>query len=334
MGLDDPFHNFIKMIRSGIFVLAAIISALFLCHMIKKYKGNSVAVVFFAFIIGVIISLTFNVDLSDIGRPLPLLSLSALIFLVYLLKKSIQEDTITAINHIPVLLLNIFGFFLLFKMFFYSRMFHYGFYLTLPATLTLVCVLTWYLPKWFKTRYLGSEIFLVFVILVFVIFSIKFINVSDYYFRAKTFSVGAGKDRIVTYDPKYDSRTIPFSQAIAWIKANVAETDSLIVFPEGIMINFLTKRINPTPYINFMPPEMMIFGDNRILDAIKMNSPDYFVIVSRDTAEYGYDIFGRDKTLGNEIMNWVKEHYEQVVLFGHDPILKNRFGIKIMKHRN
>ena len=246
-----------------------------------------------------------------------------------------SEDRKKAINIIPIILWSVFSIFFLLKMILHCKMFHYGFYLTLPAAVTMVCVLMWHLPQWFDTKYSGGGIFRFVMVIVIVIISLKFIAVSNTYYQAKTFSVGGGSDRIVTYEPRYDSRSLAFSQTLAWIKANVRDEETLIVLPEGIMINYLSRLRNPTPYINFMPPEMQIFGEDVILDAIKRNSPDYFVIVSRDTTEYGYELFGRDARYGQKIMNWVNQCYHRVVLFGEEPLVRDDgFSIKIMKRGN
>lgn len=335
MGLDHPLENIGYMVFSSLIVITAIIATLFLCHMLKKYKNNLLHAVFFILILAVMISLSLYVDLSDIGRPLPLLNFAAFLFLFYLFTKSVQEERNKAMNFIPIILWSVFAQCLLFKMILQCKIFHYGFYMTLPAAVTIVCVLIWYLPKWFDTKYSGGGIFRIVTVIVVIIFSLKFIHVSDTYYNAKTFSVGKGNDRIITYEPQYDSRSLVFFQALTWINANVGQDETMIVLPEGVMINYLSRHRNPTPYINFIPTEIRIHGEDNILDAIKKNSPDYFVIVSRDTKEYGYDYFGRDVRYGQKIMNWINQRYHRVVLFGDEPLVRDDgFGIKIMKRGN
>jgi len=334
MGLDHPLQNILTMVVYSLIAMMAIIATLFLCHMLKKYKNSLPAAGILMLLLAVIISLSFYVNLSEIGRLLPLLTFAALFFLFYLFQKSMREEGNKAINFIPIILWSVFALLFLLRMILNCRMFHYGFYLTLPAAVTIVCVLTWYLPQWFDMRYSGGGIFKIVTVIVVIIISLKFITVSNAYYKAKTFSVGEGSDRIITYEPRYDSRSLAFSQAIKWINANIKERETVIVLPEGVMINYLSRRVNPTPYINFMPPEMQIFGEDNMLDAIKNNSPDYFVIVSRDTKEYGYDYFGRDTKYGQKIMNWVNQRYHRVVLFGDEPLVRDGFGIKIMKRGN
>jgi hypothetical protein len=68
--------------------------------------------------------------------------------------------------------------------------------------------------------------------------------------------------------------------------------------------------VNPTPYINFMPPEVIMFGQDRILQAFVEHPPDYIVWVTfSDPADYGFINFQVD--YGREIYRWVQENYAE-----------------------
>jgi len=77
------------------------------------------------------------------------------------------------------------------------------------------------------------------------------------------------------------------------------------------MLNYLSRRENPTGFINLMPPEVLMFGQNRILRAFEVNPPDYIVLVLRsDPADFGYKSFAAD--YGKEIYRWIEQNYRQV----------------------
>ena len=126
-------------------------------------------------------------------------------------------------------------------------------------------------------------------------------------------------------------RSWAIASAIEWIRTNLSKKETFVVLPEGVMINYLTKRVNPTPYTNFMMPEMLTYGEGIILDAFKSSAPDYFVLVHKNTSEYGVGFFGQDHRYGKEIMDWVNENYSTVCLIGKEPLIGMGFGIKIMK---
>jgi hypothetical protein len=64
-----------------------------------------------------------------------------------------------------------------------------------------------------------------------------------------------------------------------------------------IGVNYLLRRVNPTPHTAhtvLMPPEMLLFGDDRITAAFQSRPPDYVVTAHKDAGEYGQRLFGRD----------------------------------------
>ncbi len=84
---------------------------------------------------------------------------------------------------------------------------------------------------------------------------------------------------------------------VDWVEANLPPQASLLVLPEGVSVNYLTRRVNPTRHLNFLPPEIMIFDEDRILEDLRAQPPDYVVLVHRETPEYGLPLFGTDYAL-------------------------------------
>ena len=105
------------------------------------------------------------------------------------------------------------------------------------------------------------------------------------------------------------------------------------VLPEGVMLNYLARKVNPTKYTSFMVPEMRMFGEGNILSAFIDKRPDFIILVHKNTSEYGEDFFGRNVRYGKPIMDWVNQNYQTVVKIGDEPLKDDRFGIKVMKKR-
>jgi len=84
------------------------------------------------------------------------------------------------------------------------------------------------------------------------------------------------------------------------------------------MVNYLARLENPTPYINFMPPELVLFGEQTILAALRATPPDIVLLTHKNTAEYGFPWFGRD--YGQTLLRWVLENYEPAALLGDPPL--------------
>ncbi len=118
--------------------------------------------------------------------------------------------------------------------------------------------------------------------------------------------------------------------AAAWIETNIAPTNTFAVLPEGVMLNYLTRRDNPTPYAVFAF-EVWAFGEQNMLATYEKNPPDYIVLVQRDSSEYGVPYFGAQKGFGLDVMKWVHQNYKPVYLIGSEPLQSGAFGIKILK---
>jgi hypothetical protein len=124
------------------------------------------------------------------------------------------------------------------------------------------------------------------------------------------------------------------AQLLDYLSSSVPPQATLAVLPEGIMINYLTRRVNPTPYINCMPPELIIFGENSIVRAFQNQAPDFIILIHKDTREYGADFFGKNPSYGKLTMDWISSHYTPVRQILAEPLKDHHFGIKVMRRKN
>ncbi len=62
--------------------------------------------------------------------------------------------------------------------------------------------------------------------------------------------------------------------ALADIGERLGSEDSLVVLPEGVMLNSLARLPNSTGHINFMPPELIFFPEEMILEELEANRPE------------------------------------------------------------
>jgi hypothetical protein len=83
------------------------------------------------------------------------------------------------------------------------------------------------------------------------------------------------------------------------------------VLPEGVMLNYLARIPNPTPFINFMPPEFLLFGGNNWLTSFQNNPPKLIVFIPKDTSEYGLGEFGVG--YGRLLAKWGSENYTRTL---------------------
>ncbi len=261
------------------------------------------------------------------GASLPLLGLAACVLLFKTHKKLSVEREMT----FP-LLWSVFGLVLLAKLGLFSRVWHYGFALAMPAAVITIYLLFWLLPVLLAKKYdVDPRPFRLAVWLTLMIgFGILFYD-SESWYVAKTLVVGRSGDQILAFDPRLNPAGEGVRQAVAWIEGNVPPNGTLAVLPEGTAINYLSHRVNPTPCLDWTPTVLTAFGQAGMTAAFEKSPPDYIVLVERDTSEFGVGYFGRSPGYGLELMQWIEKHYQPVYLIGHEPLRNGLFGIEILK---
>jgi len=281
-----------------------------------------------AIVIGLAGGASICYDWQNCGHALPLLLVVAAI-LWWREWRSVPPDQRGRL-FFPALWLA-FSFFLLAKLGFNPRLSQFGVFLAMPAFLSGIYLLLYLLPRFLERSGLATGTFRA-AVLVFLLAGLARLEIqSALFYKDKDFTLGSGGDRIITYNPKVDPTGVAMASAVAWIEANTAPTNTFAVLPEGVMLNYLTRRDNPTPYAVFAF-EVWAFGEQTMLAAYEKNPPDYIVLVQRDSSEYGVPYFGLQKGYGFDVMQWVRRNYEPVQLIGGEPFQSGAFGIKILKH--
>lgn len=67
-----------------------------------------------------------------------------------------------------------------------------------------------------------------------------------------------------------------YAAPLSWIQKNTPPEATLAVLPEGTMINYLGRRVNPTPCLVWVPPVMAVFGQANMTAAFEKNVPTMF----------------------------------------------------------
>ena len=263
-----------------------------------------------------------EIDWAHAALPLPvfLLVAGALHAASLRRSKSAQADT----TRLLALALAAFAFLLLLKMPLNARVYHYGFSLAAPATLVVIVGALCWLPRWLERHGKCGLILRAGVAALLSVGVAEHLGIVASYLEHKQVVVGEGADAF-----RADARGDFVNAALAIVIESVGEGDSLAVLPEGVTINYLARRRTPTRYLNFMPPELSLFGEAQIVASFKASPPDLVLLVHKDTSEYGVRFFGHD--YGNELASWVREHYVDQQLLGQRPLEPaTRFGIATM----
>jgi hypothetical protein len=209
-----------------------------------------------------------------------------------------------------------------------ARTYHYGFVLAAPATLLFVVFLVDRLPHLAFRRGGSPKVAFALVSAVLAVWALHHVATTRAAFALKTTAVGQGADRFLA-----DGRGDAVTRCVGWLQQHTPKDATVVVLPEGAMLNYLARRPSSVPWVTFMPPEVVAFSETRMLQALGAAPPSAIVLVHKDTTDYGYPLFGRD--YGQAIMNWVRANYERALLVGEEPLRDPaRFGAEVLVRRD
>ncbi len=330
-GRDQPILNLIILFKTaGWYVLIFSVFGI-AAFALNSFSATSKRTLSGLTKIGIaVISIPFLIiqtDWFNIARALPLAMLIVCIYYFVSLIRH-REDKQKVIKLLPLFVLAAFSGLLLLKMILNVHVYHYGFALAMPATLLIVLVLLYHVPQFIGKNFGNTDYVQVLGILLTCTIIVLHINVTKRIYAQKTFPVGTGGDIILTRSPNISPKGAVIRLALEKISEIVKPDETLIVFPRGITINYLARRVNPTRFISFLPP-YLTHGWDKMCDSIKEGSPNYIVLIEWDSTEHGARYFGKDYAV--KLYSWIMENYTQVEKIGSQPFTGKGFGIIIMK---
>ena len=333
MGLDEPWQNLLAVIWLFIGVTLLIGAMAVTSHVSQESRGLKTKLGLFVVLLGG--SLIFRklwppLLLESLPLPLMTLTIGALIMALWIKEKT---DPAARAKLTFLAMWAAFAFMMLGKIILCPGLGHYGFVLAMPATILLVAALLWLLPGILRKRYGPGHWFRLLVSVFLVVDVLYILRVSYVSYSKKDFLVGDRGDAILTFGPQIDPRGLAVAELLKYIDSAFPPQANFVVMRSGVIINYLERRPNPTPYLQFSPGEMEIYGEQVILESFKNRRPDYFIIVHMDETEHRVGFFGTDPNYGMKIMDWVKAHYLPVYLIGNEPLQDDRFGIKVLKRK-
>lgn len=312
MGIDHPLANLGLMFNWAGRYLAAMLPGVLLALVARRRQrwwGIPAAIAPMVLLIQ-----WPYLGLADIARPLPIFV--AVVIVVAAWRGRSRRTALQA--SLGMLALG-----MLLKMILNTRVHHYGFAHTMPAMVVLVILFVHIVPRWISSvRGDGRVHRAAFIVLCLVIASAN-VRITLTHMGDRTHAVGEGADRFYAI---YRGRFV--AQTVELVRERTRDDATMAVFPEGVMFNYLARRRVPTRYLNFIPHEVNLYGEQAILDAMRATPPDVVVFVTRDTSAYGFQYFGRD--YARNLYAFLLERYPQGMALGGRPFTDEPFGVKVM----
>jgi hypothetical protein len=218
----------------------------------------------------------------------------------------------------------LFALVLLAKMPLDTRLQMYGFGLALPATLLVCLLVVETAPRLVAAR--GGSFVLARALGcgALLAFALGHLRVMASWQARPSVAVGVGRDAF-----RSDSRGTVVGATLRELQQKLQPGESFAVLPEGAMLNYLARVPAPSRYVYFMPPELLMFGEERMLAELRAARPAAVVLLHKDTSEYGFPWFGRD--YGRGFGAWLASDYAPGALFGDEPLRAgSRYGARVL----
>jgi hypothetical protein len=319
-GFDDPGRNILLMMRYVVVACALALPGAMIAWWGRRWPrwlAGASALVVTATLAFLVVPLP---SWTDAGRVLPVALVG--IALTSLPLASVRADDRRA----TTLTLSVFTLALLAKVLLNTSLGHYGFALAGPGLALAAAMLAGPVPEWVE-KHGGVALAARACLLTLLAGPVITILVGTHFFIAsKPVNLGEGGDRF-----HVNERGKAVESALLWIRERAnGRPLTVAVLPEGVMLNYLARLPNPTPYFSLMPIEMKLFGERAMLAAYEAHPPDVVLVTHVDTRAYGTKYFGTD--YGGDFARWLVQHYRRVQIFGDPPLQDgSAFGIAVME---
>ncbi|HEY4284963.1 MAG TPA: hypothetical protein VGM62_18010 [Chthoniobacterales bacterium] len=227
--------------------------------------------------------------------------------------------------HVTRLLICVLAAALLSRMVINGRIYQYGYYQAAVAAVLVPAVLIGEMPGWLDVGRKGAAIILIGCVCLFLPGVVILAASSQKRLQAKTAAVGEDRDRFYAFPRQVDAKG-EIVDAVTKVLRTLPDKGSLLVLPEGAMINYLARLPSPVAKLYFYAGVMANGGEARIVRQLQEHPPDLVLIISRDLREYGIRRYGESPGSGEEIVQWVQRNYEELGHVGGDPFDFNQRG--------
>lgn len=268
---------------------------------------------------------------NEVGRTIPaLLILAGLLELSRMgrARSDARVDAATATR----ILLWLAAAVLLVRMALNPRVYHYGFYQAALAAIVAIATLLSVVPDRFALVGTARICYQALLIVVILYGGGAVAWDSADRFALQEQPVGTGPDQFYAYASDVEPSGALVEAARRYLTAD-RSAQTLLVLPEGIMLNYLTRLPSPASIYVFQPAFLTPAERKILMEQLHADPPDRVVFITRDLQEFGVRRFGESPESGREILEFVENNYQPVYRIGGDPLDSNQRGLVISARR-
>jgi hypothetical protein len=328
LGIDRPWSHLGEHVLCTATAGALIGGMAGLSWMASRARGTLARVALYGFVLVSVSWIAWcAIDWMEIGRCLLGLSILYICFdgvMVYRRFGAHSEVQTVQRLLIAVLAAGLMG-----RMILYGRIYQFGFYQASLAAVLVVAVLVGELPLRLPVDGISRFVVTAAGVSLVAIGAIRLVEHSQRLLRAKTYQVGTGIDRFYAFPTSIE----PTAELVGRVSEELRQTppgSTLVVLPEGEMINYLARMPSPVPPFFYFSAATSGGLEDEIVAQLSKHHPDYVVVISRDLREYGVGRYGEGYGQGKRILEWVAAHYRMDSIYGGNPIDINQRGAVIL----
>jgi hypothetical protein len=216
------------------------------------------------------------------------------------------------------------------RMFLNGRIYQYGFYQAALAGVLIPAIIVSELPARLALGRFGKTLMVAGSLILVESGVVTLSAGSQEILNLKTYPVGEAMDRFYCFPPDLDPRGKIMGTLVDRL-AKGSPGQTLLVLPEGEMINYLARM--PSPVAPFFFYSFALSGGREaaLVNQLSEHPPDWVVIISRDLREYGIGRYGEAPGEGQSILGWVSENYQREMAVGGDPLDVGQAGGVLLK---
>jgi hypothetical protein len=181
-----------------------------------------------------------------------------------------------------------------------ARINHFGFFQAAFAGMVAAAVIVSEVPRWTGNGRWGRRVALVGIMAMLAIGCGAVVAESARNHADQTQPVGSGADRFYAFGPKLDETGALVNWCVERLRS-IPPGATLLVLPEGVMINYLTRHERPMP--EFLRDEQ------DYIKQLSQSRPDYVIYIWGDQRDVGIPRFGDPGQPGEKIVKWLRKNY-------------------------
>ena len=268
---------------------------------------------------------TAVVTWTEAGRCLPGLLLIYAASLVPALRAGASRETKLR------LLIAVLAAALLARMALNARIYHFGYYQAALAAIMVPAVLLGEIGPRLRLGRAGTATLAVATLALLLPGGCSLCRLSGEQLALKTVPVGAGADRFYATATLFTPTRGDLVNSVSEALARLPPGQTLVVLPEGTMINYLARRPSPVAPVYFFGPTTEGGREARLVGDLQRHPPGWIVILSRDLREFGIERYGERPGAGLDILEWVAANYASVGVWGGDPLDVEERGAVLLR---